>query len=121
LKFTDHCATPNNTTYWIQHDYFHVCKTTKQQQTTTQQTTNNNATKEATNNNAKTTLTQSLHKAMRPTSAASSRSIFYQLFRPEFVQSFGKPLSSDGYSRFGSIDAKLHNATLDEATETLYR
>jgi len=33
----------------------------------------------------------------------------YRLFRPEFVQTYSKPLSSDAYSSFGSHNKQEHN------------
>jgi tetratricopeptide (TPR) repeat protein len=46
----------------------------------------------------------------------------YELFRPEFVNSFPKPLCSDGFSRFLSLDPErpLHNRTLRVATIHLF-
>lgn len=34
----------------------------------------------------------------------------------DYCQSYGRPLSSDAYSGFGSHDAAIHDRELDEAT-----
>jgi hypothetical protein len=56
-------------------------------------------------------------------SEANPRSIFFQLFRPEFlafyVASGGALLSSDAFSRFGLLDWREHNARVTEATRML--
>lgn len=39
----------------------------------------------------------------------------YKLFRQEFVQRCAEPLSSDAFSHFGAVDAKVHNARAREA------
>lgn len=37
----------------------------------------------------------------------------------EFVQNYKIPLSSDGFSNFGSIDAEIHNQEIEEAHQYL--
>ena len=46
-------------------------------------------------------------------------SIFYQSFRPEFLRWYKKPLSSDSYSNFGSVDGDTHNREALEASRVL--
>jgi len=40
------------------------------------------------------------------------RSVFYQLFRQEFLTWYNKCLSSDGYTRFGANNWRYHNSRL---------
>lgn len=43
----------------------------------------------------------------------------YRQLRPYFVYSFGKPLSSDAFSKFGEIDKHVHDQDVIEATLAL--
>src|SRR5690554_1116853 len=43
----------------------------------------------------------------------------YNLLRPEFVQSYLVPLSSDAFTRFGAHDSDIHNEEVSQATEKL--
>lgn len=44
----------------------------------------------------------------------------FNLFRPEFVKQYKKPLCSDGFSNFLEIDEKYLNEDIREATKYLY-
>lgn len=63
--------------------------------------------------------TARLMPPQRPTSA-HKREIFYKLFRPEFVASYGTPLSPDAFSAFGLLDREVHNANIVKATAHLH-
>ena len=63
--------------------------------------------------------TARLMPPMRPLGPSQSREIFYKLFRPEFVQSFEKPLSPDAFAAFGEADIS-HHATILEAQTLLF-
>ena len=49
-----------------------------------------------------------------------SREVFWKLFRPEFVRSYGTPLSSDAFSGFGNIDRAIHNTEVKQAAKYLH-
>eukprot|EP01130_Rhizamoeba_saxonica_P008963 TRINITY_DN3633_c0_g2_i1.p1 TRINITY_DN3633_c0_g2~~TRINITY_DN3633_c0_g2_i1.p1 ORF type:complete len:1291 (+),score=227.82 TRINITY_DN3633_c0_g2_i1:61-3933(+) len=52
----------------------------------------------------------------------NTRTVFYQLLRPEFVLKNIKPLSSDGFSRWGQMDENWmeHNREITKATQLLF-
>jgi hypothetical protein len=54
-----------------------------------------------------------------PESHQRHQSIFSQVFRPEFVSRYGKPLSSDALSCFGQAEGEVFNADVAEATKYL--
>lgn len=52
--------------------------------------------------------------------SAPKASYLYHLLRPELVKRNPVPLSSDGYSRFGSHNADAHNKEILKATQRLH-
>lgn len=62
-----------------------------------------------------------LHRLLPPEAPTrkNSTEFLYRLLRPEFVRSYPKPLSSDAFSKFETIDAAEHNEELRSATELL--
>lgn len=62
-----------------------------------------------------------LHRLLPPEapSRKGSTEFLYRLLRPEFVRSYPKPLSSDAFSKFESIDVEEHNQDIRAATELL--
>ena len=56
-----------------------------------------------------------------PSSSSPNRqSVFYEKLRPEFVQGYTEPLSSDAFSRFqDSSEAKINNNAIKQATTFL--
>ncbi len=63
--------------------------------------------------------TARLMPPVAPQNNANKREIFYKLFRPEFVQSYREPLSSDAFSSFGAVDKEKHHRVISEATRCL--
>lgn len=49
-----------------------------------------------------------------------SRSVFYQHLRPEFLRKYSRPLSSDVFTKWGTIDRREHNLEVREATAFLF-
>ena len=62
-----------------------------------------------------------LHRLLPPEAPTrkNSTEFLYRLLRPEFVRSYPKPLSSDAFSKFETVDATEHNEELRAATELL--
>lgn len=62
-----------------------------------------------------------LHRLLPPEAPTrkNSTEFLYRLLRPEFVRSYPKPLSSDAFSKFETIDAAEHNEELRSATDLL--
>eukprot|EP00026_Physarum_polycephalum_P001577 Phypoly_transcript_01579.p1 GENE.Phypoly_transcript_01579~~Phypoly_transcript_01579.p1 ORF type:complete len:1064 (+),score=124.40 Phypoly_transcript_01579:78-3269(+) len=54
-----------------------------------------------------------------PTQGLRGAQHLWNFLRPEFVQSYDKPLSSDAYSAFGKHNQQIHNGEVAEATEHL--
>jgi Clustered mitochondria/Translation initiation factor eIF3 subunit 135 len=52
-------------------------------------------------------------------SPQNPREVFYKLFRPEFVSTYEKPLSSDAFSSFGLIEREKQCIGVIEATKEL--
>ncbi len=63
--------------------------------------------------------TARLMPPVAPLNNANKREIFFKLFRPEFVQSYREPMSSDAYSGFGAVDRDKHHRVIQEATRYL--
>eukprot|EP01129_Flabellula_baltica_P001758 TRINITY_DN1167_c0_g3_i1.p1 TRINITY_DN1167_c0_g3~~TRINITY_DN1167_c0_g3_i1.p1 ORF type:complete len:1479 (-),score=312.24 TRINITY_DN1167_c0_g3_i1:5-4441(-) len=54
-----------------------------------------------------------------PEAPSSETSMFYNLFRKEFMQKYSKRLSADAFSGFGRINAEEHNDEILAATQYL--
>ncbi|PRP85823.1 hypothetical protein PROFUN_06015 [Planoprotostelium fungivorum] len=55
----------------------------------------------------------------RPQDGQPKRSILYNLFRPEFVTKYSRPLSSDAMSGFGRLNKEEHNQEINDASDYL--
>eukprot|EP01114_Cavostelium_apophysatum_P012812 TRINITY_DN2960_c0_g1_i3.p1 TRINITY_DN2960_c0_g1~~TRINITY_DN2960_c0_g1_i3.p1 ORF type:complete len:1024 (+),score=326.20 TRINITY_DN2960_c0_g1_i3:288-3359(+) len=60
-----------------------------------------------------------LQRLFPPATPTTAKSFLYRLLRPEFVLKYQRPLSSDAFSKFGTLDEDEHNGEVERATRHL--